>query len=347
MITQFDDISDIHLCVSDPSNSVVFADPARADLMRWPQLLPPMMLDQALSLLQLCQNQQESSLREDFMIAYGDFRFRARLCQQGLDGWWFRLRKMQQETAFLNSLPTPLPEYLTTLMMSPELSTMGGLIFVLGAPGSGKTTTASGIVATRLSMLGGFGYTVEDPPEMPLNGWYRYENPDDPTDVVQGYCSQNTVNNRSPDPWGEAIREALRSQPTGSSRILYIGEVRDKFCARALLKAASDGFLVIATGFGQDVINGLDGLLRLAGQAGGDPEALNNDLANCLRLAVHQTINPQGYLDLEVLTSTLPTGRVANAIRSNGIGRLKSIILEQRNQGKNNYKLVFGRDDQE
>lgn len=322
------DVTDIHLSVSQPETSVIFPGPYR---------VPPEMLDQVHSLLNLCKSQQESRVRDDFMVAYNDFRFRGRLCQRALDGVWFRLRKLQQDTPFLDNLPSPLAPALVKLLVSPSLS-RGGLVLIAGSPGSGKTTTASSIVATRLTMFGGFAYTIEDPPEMPLNGWYSDNAEENPT---IGFCTQNTISDKGDDPWGEAIREALRSQPAGSRSILYIGEVRDARCARAMLRAASNGFLVVATCFGNDIPNALESLIRLASQGGDhDMDSLLSDLANTLRMVIHQQV-VAGYMKPSFMISASSSSPAASAIRSNGIGRLKDLIESQRMRIQNREVLHF------
>lgn len=67
----------------------------------------------------------------------------------------------------------PSPEELSIhpayvdMLLKPGLN---GLVVVAGAFGHGKTTTASSMIAARLQKFGGIGVTIEDPPEMPLQG---------------------------------------------------------------------------------------------------------------------------------------------------------------------------------
>ena len=79
-------------------------------------------------------------------------------------------------------MPNKAPE-IEQLGFAPEivkhLSTLGrssGLLLFAGPTGQGKTTSASAIMKRYLETDGGFLYTIEDPPEMPLSGLYHAKN---------------------------------------------------------------------------------------------------------------------------------------------------------------------------
>lgn len=322
-----DEITDYHISVQSPSSSVVFPGP---------RLVTDDIIDHIESMLRLCQEQS----RHDFMITYNMTRYRVRFGQHAMDGEWYRIRRMPERAPTLNALISPLPRSLVKLLMSPALST-GGLILIVGSPGSGKTTTASATVVSRLTHFGGFAYTIEDPPEMPLNGWY-VSNPNDPA-APQGFCTQNTIPDEidNSDPWAESIQEALRSQPVGGRSILYIGEIRTSACARAMLRAANNGFLVISTTFGQNVVTGLDALIRLASAgSNSDTESLLSDMAGCLKIAIHQRIEKQNIISESLIVES-STSPAAINIRQNKLDRLSSEITAQRAKVLNNIELVF------
>lgn len=253
--------------------------------------------------------------KNDFMISYAGEFFRGRRETRSVDGTWYRLRRMPPEPPALKSLPSPLPPGVVSMLESPLLR-KGGLVYICGAPGSGKTTTASGTVVTRLRKFGGFAYTIEDPPEMPLNGWHG-----------NGYCCQTWVATEEEAGWQESFRGVLRSQPVGTPSILYVGEVRDAESASALMRAAANGFLVVATGFGTDIISGLEALVRLAGQK----ESVSNPLANLLRLVIHQRIMGS-VLATSSLASLDGSSPVAAKIRSGILTHLATDIQFQANQ---------------
>jgi twitching motility protein PilT len=187
----------------------------------------------------------------------------------------------------------------------------GGLIYVCGAAGSGKTTTASATVVSRLREFGGVAYTIEDPPEMPLNGWHG-----------EGYCSQTGVAGEQASDWAESFRCALRSQPAATNQMLFVGEIRNADSAHAMLRAASNGFLVIATGFGSDVISAVDALQRLTG------DAMTGALANMVRLVLYQRL-VDGRLQSVALASEGSSSPVAARIRAGQLVHLASDIEYQ------------------
>jgi Tfp pilus assembly pilus retraction ATPase PilT len=249
---------------------------------------------------------------DDFLVVHRGTMFRCRRDRFAIDGEWYRLRRLTQAPPSLDSLPTPLPGHIVSALMSSDLCG-GGLVLVVGGPGSGKTTTASAIVVSRLREYGGMAYTVEDPPELPLNGRHG-----------EGYCTQTVVPGDDARDWGEALRGVLRSQPVGSRLMLFVGELRDAVPAMVMLRAASNGFLTIATAFGADIISGIDALFQLVG----NEYAVT--IANVLRCVVFQRL-VEGRLQAECLVSDGPSSRTAVVIRNKMLSQLKDEIVYQRN----------------
>lgn len=298
----FGTISDIHLCEARLGESLVFPGPRR---------VPPHIMPEVESLLSRCR----ACGKGDFMVSMNGEFFRVRHETHTVDGTWYRLRRMPPDPPELDKLPSKLPPPLVRLLMSPRLG-QGGLVYVVGAPGQGKTTTASATLVSRLKEFGGFAVTVEDPPEMPLNGWHN-----------NGYCSQTWVAGEAAADWAESFRGVLRSQPVGTSSILYVGEVRDADSAHALLRAASNGFLVIATGFGTDITSGLEALIHLAGAQA----SWLSSLSGLLRLVVHQRIVNEKMVATSLASLNAKTS-VAAKLRAGTLSHLLSDIQFQSNQ---------------
>ncbi len=297
--------TDIHINVASPEESLVFPGPRR-----------PTELE--MDIIAAVQQRIGGSPKDDFMIAWNGWFFRGRRDRQVVDGEWLRLRRMSSMAPKLDALPSPLPSATKAMLLSPMLSG-GGLVYVIGAPGSGKTTTCSAALTTRLEVFGGFAYTVEDPPEMPLNGWHG-----------DGYCSQTWVAGDSRADWQEAFRGVLRSQPSGTHCILYVGEVRDAESASALIRAASSGFLVFATGFGTDIPAAIDSLVRLAA-GDNDHKPVLDAVSSVLRLVLHQRIT-DGQLSVRALVSANARTAIANKIRAGMLSHLEGDLQFQANQ---------------
>lgn len=255
---------------------------------------------------------KEGIHREDAAIEFDGHSWRCRYDKQAVDGNWFRLRR-SEEVKDLDNLPSPMPAVIKAALMSPVLS-KGGLVHICGGTGSGKTTTGTGMLVSRLQEYGGVAYTVEDPPEKAMNGWHG-----------NGYCTQTFVAGDTASDWAESMRGVLRSQPAATNVMLYVGEVRDAETARMMLRAASNGFLVISTGFGDNLINGIDTFFQLMGRDCGA------SLSSVLRMIVHQKIEANRFL-VQVLTSDSPTCEVANMIRAYQLPQLQTEINYQRNQ---------------
>ena len=293
-------VTDIHIKKSDPESSIIYPGPRRP------------LLDE-MNLIRKLLAAAEQIDRDDFMLQEGAQYWRGRRDKHAVDGTWYRLRCMAEHTPTLDTLPSPIPEPVKSILLSSACN-RGGLIHIAGKPGTGKTTTASALVVSRLLKHGGVAYTIEDPPEMPLNGWHG-----------NGYCSQTWVAGEGTADWMESMRGALRSQPVGTNLIMFIGEVRDPDTAKAILRAAANGFLVITTGFGTDLISAIDTLFQL----------ISRDYAASLAAVLYAVLYLQldkGRIGVQVLRSDGPASTVGTIIRSGVLASLQNEIMYQRNQ---------------
>ena len=147
-----------------------------------------------------------------------------------------------------------------------------GLIVVAGAFGQGKTTTASSLLTARLGKYGGVGITVEDPPEMPLEGHHG-----------NGICYQTWVEQGG---FGAEIRKAARWCPS----VIFLGEVRDGESATEALRASINGRLVICTTHAASVTMAIERIYSLANASAGSSEDVASLLANGLTAVLHQRL---------------------------------------------------------
>lgn len=297
--------TDIHIHTLAPEKSLLFPGPRCVGQEDMP-------------MVQALLEQSKKTAKSDFMISLPDHLFfRGRRVIE-VSGEWLKFRRMESIPPTLETLPSPMPAIMKKILLSDKLLN-GGLVYIVGAPGSGKTTTCAASVVSRLLMYGGYGSTVEDPPEMPLNGWHE-----------QGYCAQTWVSGDTCADWQEALRGVLRSQPARTPCMLYVGEVRDAESAAALIRAASSGFLVFATGFGNDIPGAIDNLVRLI-SGDSDTQSTLNSLAGVLRICMHQRINDH-KLSARMLVSAHAHTPIANKIRSGMLIHLEGDIQFQSNQ---------------
>jgi twitching motility protein PilU len=132
------------------------------------------------------------------------------------------VRHLKSEVPQLESLG--LPPVLAELIMEPR-----GLILVVGATGSGKSTTLASMIQHRNAQRTGHILTIEDPVE--------YIHKHQRSIVNQREVGVDTVS------YGEALRRAMREAPD----VIMIGEIRDQETMKHALTYAETGHLCIST----------------------------------------------------------------------------------------------------
>jgi len=132
------------------------------------------------------------------------------------------IRHLKTEIPSIEALG--LPGILEQLIMEPR-----GLILVVGATGSGKSTTLAAMIDHRNSHKTGHILTIEDPIE------YIYHHKR--SLVNQREVGVDTLS------YAEALRHAMREAPD----VIMIGEIRDRETMKQALTYAETGHLCIAT----------------------------------------------------------------------------------------------------
>jgi twitching motility protein PilT len=158
-------------------------------------------------------------------------------------GAMFVLRKLAGSIGSLAELGIP-PAYVRR-MLDPGL---GGLFVIAGGPKMGKTTTACAMVKERLAAFGGVAVTAEVPAELPLEGAHG-----------DGVCYQ-TVGGRDTRGFIDRLRDSAR---WGAGMVL-VHEIVEPRVAAEVLRASSEGRLVIATMVGEDPVRTLGRLHTMA-----------------------------------------------------------------------------------
>jgi len=214
----------------------------------------------------LCEKICESKKREDFPVRHKDITYRAAILES-LSDRVFVLRRMPDVVPPPEELNIH-PNYVKHLT-APGIS---GLVIVAGPFGQGKTTTASSIISARLRVYGGVGITIEDPPEMPLEGTHG-----------DGVCYQTWVEQGG---FSDACRKAARWAPS----MIFIGEVRDAETAAEALRASINGRLVLCTIHADNAPGAIERMYALAQSAIGNADDAAGLLANGLLCVMHQRL---------------------------------------------------------
>ena len=239
-----------------------------------PQPIPiPAMLDEeAQSLYAKCKERSEALnvSADEFTLEHHHQRYRVS-----------RLEAMHDMVYVMRRLPDASPRLrelgISQRLVAPALeANAAGLILVAGGFGEGKTSTASALVSERLYQHGGVAVTLEDPPEMPLEGNHG-----------DGVCFQTWVTKENGG-FSEQLRLVARWAPT----IIFLGEIRDPATATQALKAATNGRLVVATIHAKGIVSAIERLYAFASGVGGEDNG--GDLANLLGSGIagvfHQTL---------------------------------------------------------
>jgi twitching motility protein PilU len=117
-----------------------------------------------------------------------------------------------------------VPEVLKEVSM-----TKRGLVIMVGATGSGKSTTLAGMIGYRNENSYGHIITIEDPVE--------YVHPHKNCIITQREVGVDT------DDWGTALKNTLRQAPD----VILIGEIRDRETMDYAVAFAETGHLCLAT----------------------------------------------------------------------------------------------------
>jgi len=253
----------------------------------------------------------QNELEIDFAISEpGVGRFRAALFyQRGFPA--LVLRYISVDTPKLDELG--LPATLQELAMLKR-----GLVLMVGATGSGKSTTLAAMINHRNENCSDHILTIEDPVE------FLHQN-------RKSIVNQREVglDTRS---FGRALRAAMRAAPD----VILIGEVRDRETMEAAITLAGTGHLCIATLHANNCAETLDRIINLF------PRDQHNqiflDLSQYLRAIVSQRLvrgrNKKRVAAVEVM---LNTPHIQDLIKKGDVIGVKEAMLSSNERGIQNY----------
>lgn len=252
--------------------------------------------------------------REDFPLRNREVSYRASVLKS-ITETVFVLRRLSDRITPIGELG--FPPVLVGMMMRPKLS---GLFVISGTFGQGKTTTASSLVVSRIAKFGGVAITVEEPPEMPMEGRHG-----------EGVCYQHWVEKGG---FAHACRQVARWAPS----IIFLGEVRDAETALEALRASINGKLVVCTTHADNPAMAIERIFALASADGASAEDVLGMLATGLTAVVHQRLEPgsgangRRQLTLDPLFMLGEDAQGArNIIRQRKFDQLKNLVQLQKN----------------
>ncbi len=207
-----------------------------------------------------------------------------------------------------------LPQVLKDVTM-----TKRGLVILVGATGSGKSTSLAAMVDHRNENSFGHIITIEDPVE--------FVHPHKNCVVTQREVGLDT------DSWGAALKNTLRQAPD----VILMGEIRDRETMEHAVAFAETGHLCMATLHANSANQALDRVINFF------PEErraqLLMDLSLNLRAMISQRLVPKQdgkgrFAAVEVL---LNTPLISDLIFKGDVSEIKEIMKKSRNLGMQTF----------
>jgi len=210
-----------------------------------------------------------------------------------------------------------LPEVLSDLALMKR-----GLVLMVGATGSGKSTTLAAMVNHRNLNTSEHILTIEDPIE--------FLHPNKKSIINQREVGLDT---RS---FSHALRVAMRAAPD----VILIGEIRDRETMEAAITLAGTGHLVLATLHANNCAETLDRIINMFPR---DQHAqIFLDLSQYLRAIVSQRLvrgkNGKRCAAVEVM---LNTPHIQDLIKKGDVIGVKESMLISSEQGIQNFDTAL------
>jgi len=240
----------------------------------------------------------------------------------------FRLSAFRQRgsvSAVLRYIPYQIPP-LDTLHVPEILGELilekRGLLLVVGATGSGKSTTIAAMLDHRNEIKAGHILTIEDPIE------FLFRN------------KKSIVNQREVGTDARSLEVALKNALRQAPDCILIGEIRDKDTMSAALAYAQSGHLVVATLHANNSYQALTRIINFFPIE--TRQSLLPDIAGSLKAIISQRLIPS--IDggrrpaVEVM---LNTRHVSELIEQGEIGQIKEGIEKSMSPGSQTFEQAL------
>ncbi len=283
----------------------------------WPATEQPLSKDQSAIIVRAIMNDKQTkefdATKEcNFAIApqgIGRFRVSA-FIQQGAVGAVLR--------QIITKIPTvedlELPAILKDIAM-----TKRGLVIVVGATGSGKSTTLAAMIGHRNENSRGHIVTIEDPVE--------YVHPHKGCVITQREVGVDT------ESWHAALKNTLRQAPD----VILIGEIRDRETMEYAIQFAETGHLCLATLHANSANQALDRIINFFPEE--RRQQLLMDLSLNTRGFISQRLIPRegGIGRIAAMEIMLNTPLIADLIFKGEVGQIKDIMAKSTRLGMQTF----------
>ncbi len=217
----------------------------------------------------------------------------------------------------LNIEELNLPVILRDLIMEKR-----GLVLVVGATGSGKSSTLASMIEHRNTTQTGHILTIEDPIE------YIFKH------------NKSIVNQREVGTDTESYYNALESAMREAPDVIMIGEIRDRDTLKHALVFAQTGHLCLSTLHANNSYHALNRIVNFFPYDA--RQSVLSDLSMCMRAVISQRLirNLKGKLvpAVEVL---LNTSLIADLIKNDEIEKIRDAIGQSVSPGTQTFEQAL------
>ncbi|MDD2914998.1 MAG: PilT/PilU family type 4a pilus ATPase [Gallionella sp.] len=210
-----------------------------------------------------------------------------------------------------------LPNVLKELIMEKR-----GLVLVVGATGSGKSTTLAAMIEHRKNTKSGHILTIEDPVEYIFGHGKSIVN--------QREIGTDTLN------YENALSSGMREAPD----VLMIGEVRDRDTLKHALIFAQTGHLCLTTLHANNSYHALNRIVNFFPYD--SRQSVLSDLSMCLRAVISQRLirNLQGK-QVPAVEVLLNTSLIADMIKNDEIDKIRDAIDKSVSAGSQTFEQAL------
>ena len=210
-----------------------------------------------------------------------------------------------------------VPPILTELIMEKR-----GLLLVVGATGSGKSTTIASMLDYRNALKAGHILTLEDPIE------FLFKN------------KKSIVNQREIGSDAASLVIALKNALRQAPDVILIGEIRDKDTMGAAIAYAQSGHLVVATLHANNSYQALTRIINFFPIE--TRQSLLPDLASTLKAIISQrlvrSVDGGRRAAVEVM---LNTRYIAELIEQGEVGQIKDAMEKSLSPGSQTFEQAL------
>ena len=254
----------------------------------------------------------DSTKEANFAIAppgIGRFRVSA-FVQQGHTGCV--IRQINATIPTIEELE--LPPILKDIVMSKR-----GIVIVVGATGSGKSTTLAAMVGYRNEKTRGHIVTIEDPVEY--------------VHAHRGCVVTHREVGVDTDSWHTALKNTLRQAPD----VIMIGEIRDRDTMEYAIQFAETGHLVLATLHANSSNQALDRIINFFPEE--KREQLLMDMSLNIRSLVSQRLVPREKTEGRIAAMEIMIGTplVADLIFRGEVTKIKEVMARSNRLGMKTF----------